>query len=65
MLHLILAVWIGAGYIKALDNQAIYDAPVPQRCATFDSRYSVDNREFCDQWMNEHHIVRIVEAHTP
>ena len=55
------ALWLGAVALStgsAIDrNLARFDAPVPQRCATFDARYSAYNRSFCDAWRVEHRIV--------
>lgn len=37
---------------------ARFDAPMPQRCATFEQRYDPANRAFCDKWRVEHRVQR-------
>ena len=36
----------------------LYDAPIPDRCATFDQRYDSTNgnTEFCRAWFKEHRV---------
>ena len=42
------------------DEEPKYDAPIPERCATFDARYDIDNKDFCDHWMLEHVVPHTV-----
>lgn len=50
-----IVVWL-AGGTYVVYNVATYDAPVPQKCATFHERYDVKNRAFCDAWMKQHAV---------
>lgn len=31
-----------------------YDAPIPQRCATADVRFTSVNKDWCDAWFDDH-----------
>ena len=53
----IFATVIYGGLHNELLNDG-FDAPIPDRCASFERAHDLDNREFCKAWRAEHHIVR-------
>jgi hypothetical protein len=44
--------------VVAIKADQIYDAPVPQRCATFQDRYDVANRAWCEDWTARHVVYK-------
>ena len=55
-MHVILFAGLMLGlFTTGMDTQTNkYDAPIPQKCATFHDRYDYRNKEFCMAWIAEH-----------